>query len=111
MARTARVQRILEEAAELTPAERAELAEELAKPIVFTEEDMARQRKAILGFPAIPTVAGTDPNASSAKYAVLKHDIDFLRSPGSARPSPYAVSARAASARALSMTLTSSVAP
>ena len=81
MARTARVQRILEEAAELTPAERAELAEELAKPIVFTEEDMARQRKAILGFPAIPTVAGTDPNASSAKYAVLKHDIDFLRSP------------------------------
>jgi hypothetical protein len=76
MPRSARVLKVLEEAAEFTPAERAELAEELAKPIVFTKEDMARQRKAIRGFLAIPTVAGTDPNASSDKYAVLKHDIE-----------------------------------
>jgi hypothetical protein len=39
MSRSARVQKIIDEAASLTPAERAELAEELSKPLVFTKED------------------------------------------------------------------------
>ena len=69
MPRSVRVQQVLEIAATLTSAERAELAEglaeDLAKPIVFTKADMDRQRKAILEFLAIPTFAGTDPNAPS----------------------------------------------
>jgi hypothetical protein len=76
MPRSARVQQVLEEAATFTSAERAELAEELAKPLVFTVADMDRQRKAILEFLAIPTFCGADPNASSDKYAFLKHDIE-----------------------------------
>jgi hypothetical protein len=77
MARTARVQQVLEEVATFTSAERAELVEELVKPIVFTKDDRARQRKAILEFLAIPTFSGSDPNASSDKYAFLaKHDIE-----------------------------------
>jgi hypothetical protein len=65
MPRSARVQQVLEETATFTSAERAELAEELARPIVFTKADMDRQRKAILEFLAIPTFSGTDPNVSS----------------------------------------------
>ena len=76
MARSARVQQVLKETATFTSAERAELAEGLAKPIVFTEADMDRQRNAILEFLAIPTFSGTDPNASSDKYAFLKHDTE-----------------------------------
>lgn len=76
MARSARVQQVLEETATFTSAERAELAEELAKPIVFTKADMDRQRKAIVEFLAIPTFSGNDPNASSDKYAFLKHNIE-----------------------------------
>ncbi len=76
MPRSARVQQVLEETATFTSAERAELVEELAKPILFTKADMDRQRKAILEFLAIPTFSGTDPNASSDKYAFLKHDIE-----------------------------------
>ncbi len=76
MPRSARVQQVLEETATFTPAERAELAEELASSIVFTKADLDRQRKAIQEFLALPTFSGTDPNASSDKYAFLKHDID-----------------------------------
>jgi hypothetical protein len=77
MPRSARVQQVLEEAATFTSAERAELAEELAKPIVFTKADKDRQRKAIQEFLAIPTVHGTDPGAARDKYAVLnKNDIE-----------------------------------
>jgi hypothetical protein len=76
MARSARVQQILEETAEFTSAERAELAEELAKPLAFTAADVDRQRKAILEFLAIPPFSGADPNASSDKYAFLKHDTE-----------------------------------
>lgn len=76
MPRSARVQQVLEETAAFTPAERAELVEGLAKPIVFTRADMDRQREAILEFLAIPTFAGVDPNASSDRYAFLKHDLE-----------------------------------
>ena len=76
MARSARVQRIIEEAATLSPAERAELAAELSTPVVFTKADLDRQRKAIQEFLAIPTVHGTDPDTSADKYAVLKHDTE-----------------------------------
>ena len=74
MSRSARVQQVLEETATFTSAERAELAEELAKPIVFTTADMDRQSEAILEFLSIPTFSGPDPNASSDKYAFLKPD-------------------------------------
>ena len=37
---------------------------------------MKRQRKAIEEFLALPTVRGTDPDASADKYGVLKHDAD-----------------------------------
>jgi hypothetical protein len=76
MASSARVQKILEEAATFSPAERAELAEELSKPMVFTKTDMERQRNAIEEFLALPTVRGTDPDASADKYGVLEHDVD-----------------------------------
>jgi len=77
MPRSARLQQVLEEVAMFTPAERAELVEELVGPIVFTKEGRARQRQAILEFLAIPTFSGSDPNASSDKYAFLaKHDIE-----------------------------------
>jgi len=39
----------------------------------------APQCKAILEYLAVPTVAGTDPDASSDKYAVLKHDVESSR--------------------------------
>ena len=77
MARSARVLKFLEEASTFTSAERAELVEELAKPLVFTKADMDRQRKAVLEFLAIPTVSGTPPGVARDKYVVLKkHDID-----------------------------------
>ena len=76
MALSARVQKVLDEVASFSPAERAELAAKLGTSIVFTKEDMAQQRKAIQEFLAIPTVAGTDPGASADKYAILKHDIE-----------------------------------
>ena len=77
MPRSARVLKVLEETATFTSAERAELAEELGKPIVFTKADMARQRKAVLEFLAIPTVSGTPPGVARDKYAVLKkHDVE-----------------------------------
>ena len=76
MASSGRVQKVLEEAATFSPAERAELAEELSKPIVFTKADMERQRKAIEEFLALPTVRGTDPEASADKYGVLEHDAN-----------------------------------
>jgi predicted nucleotidyltransferase len=71
MPRSARVQQVLEATATFTTAERAELVEELAKPIVFTEADMERQRKAILEFLAIPTVRGTGRGVARDKYSLL----------------------------------------
>ncbi|HVV53366.1 MAG TPA: hypothetical protein VHO06_27160 [Polyangia bacterium] len=76
MALSARVQKILNEAAAFTPAERAELAAEFSKPLVFTDADMDRQRRAILEFLSVVTVSGTDPDTSSDKYAVLKHHVE-----------------------------------
>jgi hypothetical protein len=54
----------------------ADLAEKLAKPIVFTKADMDRQRQAIQEFLALPTFSGTDPDASSDKYAFLKRESE-----------------------------------
>jgi hypothetical protein len=76
MLRSARVLKVLEEASTFTSAERAELVEELAKPLVFTKADMDRQRKAVLEFLAIPPVSGTPPGVARDKYSVLKHDIE-----------------------------------
>ena len=76
VASSARVQKLLDEAATFSPTERAELAAELSRA-VFTKEFRARQRKAILEFLAMPTVAGTDPKVSSDKYAFIgKHDVE-----------------------------------
>jgi hypothetical protein len=71
MSRSARVQKIIDEAAGLTAAERAELAEELSKPLVFTKEDLERQRQAVLEFLAIPTFHSGASDVSSDKYAAL----------------------------------------
>jgi hypothetical protein len=77
VASSARVQKLLDEAATFSAAERAELAAELSKPLVFTKEDMERQREAVLEFLAIPTFAGPDPKASEDKYAFLaKRDVE-----------------------------------
>jgi hypothetical protein len=67
MPRSARVQQVLEKTVTFTSAERAELVEELVKPIVFTTVDMDRQRKAIVEFLAIPTFSGGDPNTAFPK--------------------------------------------
>jgi hypothetical protein len=126
MAASARVRKVLEEAATLTAPERVELFAGMAKnglvsrqeyekyvgelpdltheieaspeditidldasldpthgfeasesSPLFTKEDMARQRKAILEFLSIPAVSGTPPTVSADKYSVLgKHDIE-----------------------------------
>jgi hypothetical protein len=107
MAGSARVRQVLEEAATLTVPERVELVLSLARrglvtrrdyeryvseleditakgslgdlqaPVVFTTEDMARQRKAILEFLSIPTVSGTPSAVARDKYSVLgKHDVE-----------------------------------
>jgi len=73
MPRSARVKKVLEQAAELTPAEREELAQELGQPLVFTEEDMERQRQAVRRFLEIPTFHSGSSDVSSDKYAAL-HD-------------------------------------
>jgi hypothetical protein len=77
MSRSARVQKIIDEAARLTPAERAELAEELSEPLVFTKEELERQRRAVLDFLAIPTFHSGSSDVSSEKYGALhkrRHD-------------------------------------
>jgi len=77
MSRSARVQKIIDEAAELTPEERAELAEELNKPFEASKEDMEKQRRAVLDFLAIPTFQSGSSDVSSDKYAARhrrRHD-------------------------------------
>jgi len=46
-------------------------------PLVFTAEDMKRQREAILRLLAVPTVAVSDPTVSEAGvYQPRKHEIE-----------------------------------
>lgn len=45
--------------------------------LVFTAEDMKRQREAILRFLAVPTVAVSDPTVSeTGLYQPRKHNIE-----------------------------------
>ncbi len=73
MPRSARVKRVLDDAAQFTPAEREDLAQGLCQPLVFTEEDMERQRQAVRRFLEIPTFRSGSSDVSSDKYAAL-HD-------------------------------------
>jgi hypothetical protein len=52
----------------------ADPAQELGRSIVFTTAHMDRQRQAIQEFLALPTFSGSDPDASSDKYAFLKRE-------------------------------------
>lgn len=71
-----RVQKLVQEAAELSPMERLALIRELVGSIDVSKEQMDRQRRAVLEFLAIPTVNSGAPDLSSNKYGLPKHDID-----------------------------------
>jgi hypothetical protein len=71
-----RVQKLVQEAAELSPTERLALIKELVGSIDVSKEQMDRQRRAVLEFLAIPTVNSGVPDLSSNKYGLPKHDID-----------------------------------
>ena len=70
-----RVQRLVEEAADLSPAERLALIKELVGSIDVSKEQMDRQRRAVLQFLALPTARSGTPDVSSNKYGLPNHDV------------------------------------
>lgn len=71
-----RVEKLIREAAELSPAERLALVKELVGSIEVSKEEMDRQRRAVLEFLAIPTVKSGVPDASSNTHQFPKHDSE-----------------------------------
>jgi hypothetical protein len=71
-----RVERLIREAADLSPAERLTLVKELVGSIEAPKEQMDRQRRAVLEFLAIPPVRSGSPDVSSNKHQFPKHDIE-----------------------------------
>ncbi len=71
-----RVQKLAEEAAGLPPAERLALIRELVGSLDVQRVQMDRQRRAVLGFLAIPaTVSGT-PGLSSNTHGLPEPDAE-----------------------------------
>jgi hypothetical protein len=60
-----RIQRLVQEAADLSPAERLILIQELVGSIEVNEEQMDRQRRAVLEFLSISPETSGDPTLSS----------------------------------------------
>ena len=73
---SARVGKLVEEAADRSPAERLVLIKELVGSIDVSKEQIDRQRRAVLQFLAIPTAKSGTPDASSNKYGLPKIDIE-----------------------------------
>ncbi len=71
-----RVEKLFREAAELSPAERLALIQQLVGSIEVTKEQMDKQRRAVLDFLAIPPVNSGVPDLSSNKHQFPKHDIE-----------------------------------
>jgi hypothetical protein len=71
-----RVQKLVQEAADLSSAERLTLIQELVGSMDVSKEQMDRQRRAVLQFLAIPTATSGMADVSSNKYGLPKHDIE-----------------------------------
>jgi hypothetical protein len=67
-----RVQKLVQEAVELSSTERLALIKELVGSIDVSKKQMDRQRRAVLDFLAIPTANSGVPDLSSNKYGLTR---------------------------------------
>ena len=65
-----RVQKLVQEAADLSPAERLTLIQELVGSIDVNQAQMDRQRRAVLEFLSISPEPSGDPTLSSSTHGI-----------------------------------------